>query len=167
MLIKGKVSILALILHVLLAAVAGAVYWQMSPLFISGEINTGEAAFYIAIPIYILFTIFAVISPLVSIKSIIIDENSISYKYLLARKIFNLKDIEGYFTMDLPSKDATYETIYPVSRNRILPPISSFYTSNYDDLKKAVPLKSMGKVRFSWRNYMLILLFRKYNELDR
>ena len=79
----------------------------------------------------------------------------------------SLKDIDGYFTMELPSRECTYETIYPVSTNRILPPISSFYTSNYDEVKKFIPLKNMGKVKFSWKNYMMVLLFKKYKELDR
>jgi hypothetical protein len=165
--IKGEFSILALFLHILLVAVAGVAYWQMSPLFTSGEISFSDPEFYIAVPLFAVFTVFAVISPFVSIKNILIDDSSIKYKYLLTRKIFNLQDVDGYFTMELPSRDTTYETIYPVSRNIILPPISSFYISNYDEVKKALPLKNMGKVKFSWKNYMLVLFFKKYNELDR
>lgn len=167
MTIKGEFSILALFLHILLIAVSGIAYWKMSPLFVSGEISLSDPEFYIAVPLFVVFTLFAVISPLVSIKNICIDDASIKYKYLLARKTFNLKDVDGYFTMEIPSKDTTYETIYPVSRGRILPPISSFYTSNYNEVKEAVPFKKLGKVKFSWKNYMLVLFFKKYNELDR
>jgi len=165
--IKGRFSILAAFLHIMLIGFSGMVYWKMSPLFTSGEIGTEDYTFYITIPLYVLFTLFALISPLVSIKNIVVDEVSIRYKYLLMRKSFNLKDIDGYFLMDLPSRDATYETIYPVSGNRILPPISSFYISNYDEVKKNIPLKNLGKVRFSWKNYLVVLLFKKYNELKK
>lgn len=165
--IKGEFSISALFLHILLIAVSGAAYVGMSPMFTSGEINPDDIIFYITVPLYIIFTLYALVSPLISIKNIFIDGTSIQYKYLLSRKTFNLKDIDGYFTMEIPSKDTTYETIYPVSRNRILPPISSFYISNYDEVKKAILLKKLGKVKFSLKNYMLIQFFKKYNELDR
>ena len=165
--IKGQFSILAVILHILLIVVAVMAYWSMRPSFISGEIGTGDIMFYIAVPLFVIFTLFAVISPLVSIKNIYIDDASIIYKYLLMKKCFKLEEVDGYFTMDLPSKDATYETVYPVSRGRILPPISSFYLSNYDEVKKEIPLKKLGKVKFSWKNYLLVLLFKKYNELER
>jgi len=163
--IKGEFSILAVLLHGMLLFFSGMVYWKMSPLFISGDIGTNDYTFYIVVPLYIIFTLFALISPLVSIKNIIIDDTSIIYKYLLMRKSYDLKDIDGYFTMEIPSKDTTYETIYPVSRNRILPPVSSFYTGNYDDFKKNIPLKNIGKVKFSWKNYLTVLIFKNYNEL--
>ena len=165
--IKGQFSILALCLHILLVAVSIGAYRGMSPMFISGEITSGDFLFYITVPLYVLFTLFAIISPFVSIKNIYIDDSTLLYKYLLFRKRYNLKDVEGYFTMELPSKDTTYETIYPVSRNRILSPISSFYLSNYDEVKKDLPIRSLGQVKFSWKNYMMVLLFKKYNELDR
>lgn len=165
--IKGKFSILAVILHVILVIVAGMAYWSMRPLFISGEIGIGDITFYIVVPLFVIYTLFAVVSPFVSIKNVYIDDTSLSYKYLLMKKSFKLEDVDGYFIMDLPSRDATYETIYPVSRNRILPPVSSFYISNYDEMKNEIPLKKLGKVKFSWKNYMLVLFFKKYNELDR
>lgn len=165
--IKGEYSILAVILHLFLLGVAGVMFWQMSPLYTTGEIGAGDILFYVTVPVYVIFVLFAVISPFVSIKKIIIDDTSIVYRYLLMKKSFNLQEIDGYFTMDLPSRDATYETIYPVSRNRILPPVSSFYISNYDEVKKSVPFRKMGKVKFSWKNYMTVLLSKKYNELDR
>lgn len=165
--IKGQFSILALFLHILLVAVSIGAYRGMLPMFISGEITSGDFLFYITVLLYVLFTLFAVISPLVSIKNIYIDDSVLLYKYLLFRKSYNLKDVDGYFTMELPSKDTTYETIYPVSRNRILSPISSFYLSNYDEVKKDLPIRSLGKVKFSWKNYMMVLILKKYNELDR
>ncbi len=164
--IKGQFSILALFLHILLIAVSIGAYRGMSPMFISGEITSGDLLFYITVPLYVLFTLYAVISPFVSIKNIYIDDSTIVYKYLLFRKSYHVKDVEGYFTMELPSKDTTYETIYPVSRNRILSPISSFYLSNYDEVKEQIPFRFIGRVKFSWKNYMLVLLFKNYNELD-
>jgi hypothetical protein len=165
--IKGEFSILALLMHILLIGVSAGAYWGMSPLFISGEITAGDPLFYLTLPLYALFTLFAVISPFISIKNIYIDDSTLVYKYFLFSKSYNLKDVDGYFTMEIPSKDTTYETIYPVSRNRILSPISSFYLSNYDEVKEQIPLRFIGKVKFSWKNYMLVLLFKKYNELDR
>jgi len=165
--IKGKFSVLAAVLHVFMIGISGIIYWKMSPLFISGEISTDDFFFYIVVPLYILFTLFALLSPLVSLKNIDIDDTLIVYKFILFRKSYSLKDIEGYFTMELPSKDTTYETIYPVSRGRILSPISSFYLSNYDEVKEKIPFRFFGKVKFSWENYMVVLLFKKYNELKK
>jgi len=167
MTIKGKVSITAVILHIFLIVVSGMMYRYMSVFFYSGEIKPDDILFYVIIFIFILFTLFAVISPLISIKNIYIDETSLCYRYLLLKKSYDLKEIEGCFTMELPSRDTTYETIYPVSRNKILPPISSFYISNYDQVKKEIPFRSLGKIKFSWKNYMVLLLFKKYNELNR
>ncbi len=136
-------------------------------MFISGEISYGDPLFFITVPLYIVFTLFAIISSFISIKNIFIDEKFLRYRYLFFSKRYNLNNIDGYFTMELPSRDTAYETIYPVSSNRILPPISSFYTSNYDEVKKAIPLKNLGKVKFSWNNFLVVLIFKKYNELKK
>lgn len=165
--IKGEFSIFALLMHILLIAVSAGAYWGMSPMFISGEISSGDPLFYITLPLYGVFVLFSILSPFISIKNIYIDEKSLRYRYLFFSRSYNLKDVEGYFTMEIPSKDTTYETIYPVSRSIILSPISSFYLSNYDEVKEQIPLRFIGKVKFSWKNYMLVLLFKKYNELDR
>lgn len=165
--IKGRFSISALLLHIMLIGVAAGAYWGMSPMFISGEISYGDPLFFITVPLYIVFTLFAIISSFISIKNIFIDEKFLRYRYLFFSKRYNLNNIDGYFTMELPSRDTAYETIYPVSSNRILPPISSFYTSNYDEVKKAIPLKNLGKVKFSWNNFLVVLIFKKYNELKK
>ncbi len=165
--IKGEFSILALIMHILLIAVSAGAYLGMSPLFTSGQITPGDPLFYLTVPFFVVFVLFSVISPFVSIKNIYIDEKSLRYRYIFFSRNYNINDIDGYFTMELPSRDTTYETIYPVSRNRILSPISSFYLSNYDEVKELIPFRFIGKVKFSWKNYLLVLLYKKYNELDR
>lgn len=165
--VKGRFSIFAGILHFFLVAISAVAFWQVSP-FMSSEMTASDRyVLYCAVPLYIIFTIYALVSPFVNLKNVIIDDISITYRYMLRKKSFRLKDIEGYFTMELPSRDTTYETIYPVSSNRILPPVSSFYISNYDQVKKAMPLKNMGKVRFSLKNYFVILFTKKYTELNR
>lgn len=165
--IKGKFSRLAVVLHLFLLVIPVMAFWQGSKLINSGEIEADSLIFYMIAAVFVLFTIYAVVSPILNIKEVYIDDKIFIYKYLFFRKSYTLNEIDGYFTMEVPSKDTTYETIYPVMRNRILPPVSSFYISNYDDLKNSFPLKHIGRVKFSWKNYFIILFVSKYNELDR
>ena len=165
--IKGKISIMAVFLHLLLIAVPVILFWQSAPILDSAESSADRYVIFCAVPLYVIFTLYAVAAPLVNLKTVIIDDVLISYKYLLRKKNYSLKDVDGYFTMELPSRDNTYETIYPVKNNKILPPISSFYTSNYDEIKKAIPFRNLGKVKFSWKNYLVLLLYKKYNELNK
>lgn len=98
----------------------------MLPLMNSGETSIEGYVLYITAPIYMIFILYSIIAPLANLKTIIIEDISITYKYLLMKKKYNLKEIDGYFTMELPSRDNTYETIYPVRNNTILPPIDPF-----------------------------------------
>lgn len=163
--IKGRLSIYAVAMHAVLVAVAVGAFFSYPVIFSDGDITTDGPVFYMLIFIFVIYTFFAVVSPFVSIRNVHIDDKSLNYRYLLRKRVYLLETIEGYFTMELPSRDYTYETIYPVSRGIILPPVSSFYLSNYEEIKNRIPLKNLGKVRFSWRNYCLILLVKKYNEL--
>ncbi len=165
--IKGKVSISAVILHLFLIGVAIAMYWQMAPVVRGAESQSDRYIFYVAVPIYIVFVIYAMVAPLVNLKSVTIDDKTVIYRYLFFKKSILLIDVDGFFTMEIPSRDYTYETIYPVSNNKILPPVSSFYISNYDEFKNNMNLKMLGKVKFSWKNYLAVSIFKKYSELSR
>lgn len=165
--IKGRLSLFAVTMHAVLVAVAAGAFLSYPEIFSDGDITTDDPVFYILFFLFLIYAGFAAISPFVSLKSIRIDADGLTYRYPLLKKVYPLNEVEGFFIMEIPSRDYTYETIYPVSRGRILPSVSSFYISNYQEIKSSIPLKDLGRVRFSWGNYLVVVTSKKYNELKR
>lgn len=164
--VKSKVSWLVVALHIMLVGITGVLVWYIFPFVRNGSwMESVQNGIYFFITI--IFGAFSLVSPFVNIKIIKIDDTALIYRYMLWQKKYIFTKINGYFLMDVPSRQGTYETIYPVSDNRILSPISSFYCDNYDEIKKALPVDNLGKIPFSWDNYKITVFSKRYDRIKR
>ena len=152
--VKSKFNIMLYILYPMLAIAAGfaTYYFVHAALFESG-INT--VSLYILGLCVILMDLFAVIHPFTACYDTLYDGEYLVYrwKFIPRNKIIRITDIEGYYTMKVPSRDNEYLTAFPVTRESVLPSISSFYYDNCDEVIKGLPVKHLGELPFSWKVY--------------
>ncbi len=149
-------------LYLLIFIAAGfATYYFVKSYYGTKDFYTVQFFCYASV-IFILDA-FALIFPFAASYNIIIDEKYMTYTWIFAplRKKFLLDEIEGYYTILLPSRDNVYLTAYPQKNGRLLSSISTFYVDNYDEVIAALNKPHLGRLNFSWRTYFVDILIKK------
>jgi len=161
-LVKSEFSFVVYFLYIILVVFAGVTtFWFIPQMLNSSEIK--GFVLYLMIFCFGLFDLFAVVHPLTSCYNVYYDGEYLLYKwtFLPRKKKILAETIEGYYTMKVPSKDNEYLTAYPVSGDKLLPAISSFYFDNYDDIVKQLPGEEIKRLKFSWGTYYRISILGK------
>lgn len=106
---------------------------------------------------------FAIGYPLLAVYRIEITDGALVYRwvFLPRKKKVCLHEIEGYYSVLLPSRQAEYMTFYPVSGGRVLPAVSSFLFANSGAFMKQTGLKHLGRLPFSWNLYFKKIVIAK------
>lgn len=160
--IKSEFSIMLYILYPVLAAACGfaTYYFVRSAMF---ERGMNDAALYILGLCVLLMDVFAILHPMLACYDVYYDGEYLFYKwkFIPRNRKFRIQDIDGYYTMKVPSRNNEYMTAYPVQGNAVLPSISSFFYDNYEDVVRGLPVKHMGEIPFSWTVYFRLAFSRK------
>lgn len=153
-LVKSEFNIVVYFLYIVLVVFAGAAtFWFIPQILNSSELK--GVILYILLVCFGIFDLFAVIHPLNSCYNVYYDGEYLFYKWtFIPRSIkVHAEKIEGFYTMKVPSKENEYLTAYPVSGEKLLPAISSFYFDNYEDIVKQLPGSEITRIKFSWSTY--------------
>jgi hypothetical protein len=110
----------------------------------------------------VVFDSFALLQPLITCYKITVSEVYLDYKWTFVpfSKRYEKSKIKGYISIELPSRQATYLTYYPVLGNKLLPSISSFTLTNAKEVIEGTGFTSLGKIPFSWKFYGLYIFLR-------
>jgi len=161
-LVKSGFNIVVYFLYIVLVVFAGVTtFWFIPQMINSPEIK--GVILYILLVCLGIFDIFAVIHPINSCYNVFYDGEYLLYKWtFIPRSIkIHAEKIEGFYTMKVPSKENEYLTAYPVSGDKLLPAISSFYFDNYADIVKHLPGDEIARVKFSWSRYFNMAVMGK------
>jgi hypothetical protein len=159
---KTKISIPPLSLYVLLLIVSFFSVYYLFKYLDAREFLITTASFFYCFSILLLF-IFSIVYPVTALYRVELRNNYLEYSWIIIsrRKKVALAEIEGYYSILLPSRNSEYLTFYPVSRGRVLPAISSFAFSNSGEFIIRTGLKHLGMLPFSWKMYFWNILIRK------
>lgn len=160
--VRSKFSIILYILYPVLAAASGfaTYYFIHATLFEQGL--SGAALFVMGFCI-LLMDAFAFIHPALACYDTCYDGEFLIYKWKFIPRSLKIRitDIEGYYTMKVPSRNNEYLTAFPVTRQAVLPSISEFYYDNYDEIINGLPVKHLEELSFSWKVYFRLTFSRK------
>lgn len=151
--VKSKFSIILYILYPMLAAASGfATYYFIRSMLFESGINT--AALIIPGLCVILIDAFTLFHPALACYDICYNGEFLVYRWKFIPRTLKIRitDIEGYYTMKVPSRNNEYMTSFPVTRQTVLPSISEFYYGNYDEVVKGLPVKHSGSYPFRGRS---------------
>ncbi len=159
--IKSEFNIAVYFLYGILIAAAGIGTYTLFPML--REPDMSRLAFYVISAGIALFDIFAIVHPLISCYNVFYDGEFLEYRWTLIprRKKIHAQNIEGFYTMKVPSKEDEYMTAFPLYGDRMLPAISSFYFDNYNDILKELPGREIARLKFSWRTYFRISVLKR------
>lgn len=163
--VKSEFNIAVYLLYIILIAFAGiGTFMLLPPVLKDPGIN--RISLYIIIFSFTLFDLFAFIHPLISCYNVFYDGEYLLYKwtFIPRRKKIHAEQIEGYYTMKVPSREDEYLTAYPACGNKLLPAISSFYFDNYSDIVKDLPGDELARIKFSWSKYFNMAVLGKKPE---
>lgn len=160
--VRSKFSIMLYILYPVLAAAACAAtyYFFRTALFDEG-INI--ASLCILGACVLLIDLFAILNPALACYDTCYDGEFLHYiwKFIPRRMKIRITDIEGYYTMKVPSRNNEYLTAFPVTATSVLPSISAFYYDNYEEIVKGLPVQHLGELPFSWKVYFRLTFSRQ------
>ena len=160
--VRSKFSIMLYILYPLLAAAAGvATYYFVRSVFFDTGIDS--AALCVMGLCVLLIDLFAILNPALACYDTIYDGEFLHYKWKFIPRIMKIRitDIEGYYTMKVPSRNNEYLTAFPVTATSVLPSISAFYYDNYEEIVKGLPVQHLGELPFSWKVYFRLTFSRQ------
>ena len=159
---KTEFNITPFFLCAVLFFAAGAAFYYFAETdpFGTAKLSVPQIIFSACIALELAF---AVGYPLLSIYRVEICEGALVYTwvFLPRKKKTYLHEIEGYYSVILPSRQAEYMTFYPVSGGRVLPAVSSFLFANSGPFMKETGLTHLGRLTFSWQLYFGKIVIRK------
>jgi hypothetical protein len=85
-------------------------------------------------------------------RFIIVDKNGITFinpLFPILRKTRNWTDFDYFITVDENSRYSTHEAIWLIKEDKIKGRISSFYYTNYDEIKNQIKVTGKGKKYFN------------------
>lgn len=160
--VKSKFSLILYVLYPILAAtaVAATYYFLRTTLF---EEGINHASLFILGVCVLLIDLFAFVHPALACYDTSYDGEFLVYRWKFIPRSMKIRitDIEGYYTMKVPSRNNEYLTTFPVTRQSVLPSISEFYYDNYEEVVKGLPVQHLGELSFSWKVYFRLTFSRK------
>lgn len=159
--VKSEFNFAVYFLYGLLMAAAGIGTYTLIPALKDPDMS--RITIYAAASGIAILDVFALVHPLISCYNIFYDGEFLEYRWTFIpwRKKIHAQDINGYYTMKVPSRENEYLTAFPASGDKILPAISSFYFVNFSDIVKALPGREIARLKFSWRLYFRISLLKR------
>lgn len=161
--IKSKANIFVYILFAVLAVGTGMLLWYTTKSVMSGRYlnSVNDIVLLVLTPPIVYFVI---IHPFLSWYTFTVTETQIIFSRTLLPFIkisVLLTDLDGYYTMNVKSRESEYLTYIPVSNGMPLPLISSFYIDNSRKIIEATGVKFIGHIPYSMKRYFTITLLKR------